>query len=1303
MFPAGRSIRALIFGLVVLLCFAARPVLAKTANLTIVVLGSSTAAGAGANPLSMSWAGRFDSYLRLLDPSNRVVNLGAGGFTTYNLLPTGTIPPPGRPWPDTQRNISTAVSLHADAIIVNIPTNDTASGFSKGEQQTNYRIIAKTAQDAGIPLWFSTTQPRNLPQEQRDALKAMCDWILATYGQRAIDFWTDVAAPDGSIVSALGYGDGVHLNNAGHAILFARVLQAAIPEALNSDFMCPALTIGQPADALVTQPYTAQLGVVGAAGPCFYVATELPEWLTLSPDGMLAGTPPTSGDFSFVACATDVLTSCVVTQTCTLHVGCPPFTVDAPNLPGGVAGKPYITILNLLRSPGGPSHRYVYSGTLPPGLTLLPDGTITGTPTQPGPDHFTVTVTDTVTGCQSQPSVALTIGCPPITLSPSQQATTLLDPARAGQAYTQTISASEGSGSYTFGLLSGTLPNGLVLGPAGASTSISGVPSTPGTYVFQVQASDAADGCTGAQTYQMVVTCPPLTISPSGGTTTALPDGGIEQVYSQTIHVGGGSGLYPVTSANLPAWLTVTPVSGDPTRFLLAGTPDASGDFAFTVTATDGNAPACSLNQAYTLHIAEAAPKIVCPANIAQSADAGRCSAIVPLAIKATGTPPPTITYTDHGTGTAIDGTYAFQIGTTLVDCVASNATGPDATCSFAVTVSAAPLPAPPAEGYMQGFEVNLAGWNAVASAASATRVASGTHGIASESGDFHAEAPGPFNAETDSGGAVTDFGGYRSQFYQGGYTTQVSVYLDPAAVLINDTRFNWDSAINDPSGALRRDFVFNAGGYTDTAQPSFVISASTLPARNGVDPRDPAHDPFSVTTAGWYTLRHRFYDNNGVLAVDLSVLDGGGTVLHTWTLSDPSDSMCGIGGNRTGSFSLQEFPFVAFDDVSLAFNNAALHTFYRDADGDGYGDAAKLFSTTSATPPAGYVADNTDCNDADPAVHAPQAYYRDLDRDGFGDLNNSILSCSSALAIDVNGIQYVTNSNDCDDSNPLIAYPVTYYKDADADGYGDPSNTVTLCSTTPPPGYVRGNTDCNDSSAAIHPGAKEITNGLDDNCNGLVDEGPATAIDFERLTDGALAADSYADIKVRFEDAVAVQDRHPLQNYFPPSSGTVAVTNGVVSISHGAPYATIGFYLDNPAQAVWAYVTAKNVATLTAYDAAGNVIGSASTTPANFQDLPGGSNTPNQLLRVSSLAVNISKVVFSDSADEASSFTVDDLSFSPAGYPNTIAGALRALRIAAGIVESIPADAILNVEGTDSAIGISDALRLVRRAAGLD
>jgi hypothetical protein len=61
----------------------------------------------------------------------------------------------------------------------------------------------------------------------------------------------------------------------------------------------------------------------------------------------------------------------------------------------------------------------------------------------------------------------------------------------------------------------------------------------------------------------------------------------------------------------------------------------------------------------------------------------------------------------------------------------------------------------------------------------------------------------------------------------------------------------------------------------------------------------------------------------------------------------------------------------------------------------------------------------------------------------------------------------------------------VTYYRDADGDGFGDANAFVTLCGGPSPSGYVSDNTDCNDGNAAIHPGAPEINDGIDNQCPG--------------------------------------------------------------------------------------------------------------------------------------------------------------------------------------------------------------------------
>ena len=76
---------------------------------------------------------------------------------------------------------------------------------------------------------------------------------------------------------------------------------------------------------------------------------------------------------------------------------------------------------------------------------------------------------------------------------------------------------------------------------------------------------------------------------------------------------------------------------------------------------------------------------------------------------------------------------------------------------------------------------------------------------------------------------------------------------------------------------------------------------------------------------------------------------------------------------------------------------------------------------------------------------------------------------------------------NDCDGEIDE-GVRTTWYRDTDGDGFGDPTNTLEACE--PGEGMSSNGSDCNDGNAAVYPGADELCNGIDDNCDGAIDEG---------------------------------------------------------------------------------------------------------------------------------------------------------------------------------------------------------------------
>jgi hypothetical protein len=338
--------------------------------------------------------------------------------------------------------------------------------------------------------------------------------------------------------------------------------------------------------------YNQGLTVSGATLPVTFAlkSGSPPSGLSVSTNGVVSGTPTALGGFSFEVEVTDA-NGCTGDKWYTGTVGCPTITISPAALP---AGQMSVAYSNTLTAAGGTTN-YAFAqtgGSLPAGLTLSINGVLSGKPTS-GSSVFTVTATD-ANGCQGSRSYTINIEglLPPPTNTPPASPITVtpgtLPTGTVSSAYNQALSASGGTGPYSFAVTTGALPGGLALSNVG---TLSGTPSGAGRFNFTVTATDA-NSQTGYQAYALSVNCLTITVLPS-----ALPTGTVSSAYSQTLSASGGAGPYSFTNTAgaLPGGLALSSAG------TLSGTPSGAGQFNFTVTATDTNG--CPGSQGYTINV----------------------------------------------------------------------------------------------------------------------------------------------------------------------------------------------------------------------------------------------------------------------------------------------------------------------------------------------------------------------------------------------------------------------------------------------------------------------------------------------------------------------------------------------------------------------------------------------------------------------------------------------------------------------------------------------------------------------------
>jgi parallel beta-helix repeat protein len=201
-----------------------------------------------------------------------------------------------------------------------------------------------------------------------------------------------------------------------------------------------------------------------------------------------------------------------------------------------------------------------------------------------------------------------------LTVSPATLAN-----ATANTAYSATVSATGGSGSYTFAVSAGSLPSWLSLNST--TGALSGTPSTTGSYSFTIKAADTSNtSLTGSKAFTLTVgAASSLIVSPA-----TLANATANSAYSATLSATGGSGSYTfsVSAGSLPSWLSLNSSTG-----VLSGTPTASGSATFTLKAKDTSNPNLTGTQAYTLTVVASSGQTFYVATTGNDNNSGSASA----------------------------------------------------------------------------------------------------------------------------------------------------------------------------------------------------------------------------------------------------------------------------------------------------------------------------------------------------------------------------------------------------------------------------------------------------------------------------------------------------------------------------------------------------------------------------------------------------------------------------------------------------------------------------------------------------
>jgi large repetitive protein len=343
---------------------------------------------------------------------------------------------------------------------------------------------------------------------------------------------------------------------------------AGIARALDFDDEDP-----HPPRSEIGEIYNYKIGAHAGCIPYHFVVDsgQLPPGLKLSDldytTGLVSGVPTESGTWSAWLSLHDCAGKSAQTLF-TFEVWPRSWGIKTTSLPSAVAGSSYTVKLQAGDHPVTAVNWKVTKGTLPAGLTLGADGTISGTPTAAGSSTFTITATSSDSdSIMRTDSKQFTVNVVALTAAASR---TL---GEVGVPFSSTLIATGGQTPYAWTAPKG-LPPGLDLGADGV---VSGIPTRAGTYTVTIHLAEAGGA---AKDFQVtLVVRARLAIAAA-----RLPVAAAGRAYRAQIHVrGGAAGLrWRIAGGALPHGVKLDARTGK-----ITGRPASAGTFRVRVSVRD--------------------------------------------------------------------------------------------------------------------------------------------------------------------------------------------------------------------------------------------------------------------------------------------------------------------------------------------------------------------------------------------------------------------------------------------------------------------------------------------------------------------------------------------------------------------------------------------------------------------------------------------------------------------------------------------------------------------------------------------